>query len=210
MNTKERILATSLELFNSEGEAHVTTVDIANELDMSPGNLYYHFKGKEPIIKALFDSFESELVDALEFPADSNPKTEDAWFFIYSVFEIIYKYRFVYLNLHDIFHRLPVLQKRFQRLQDLQVTTCRLMLLALVEKGILITDEENTALVATTISMTMTYWLSYSALSIGDDDPELILHQGVFQMMSILTPHLAETEREIYRQALQILKRAID
>ena len=46
----------ALNLFNAEGEAKQTAVDIANALDMSPGNLYYHFKGKEPIIEALVRS----------------------------------------------------------------------------------------------------------------------------------------------------------
>ena len=63
MKTRDKILLTSLKLFNDEGEPSVTTVDIANELDISPGNLYYHFHGKEAIIAELFDAFEVELVE---------------------------------------------------------------------------------------------------------------------------------------------------
>ena len=93
MKTRDRILQTSLELFNLEGEPNVTTVDIANELDISPGNLYYHFKGKEDIIGDLYDRFHNELSDILSAPISQILKPDDAWFYLYIVFEVTYKQR---------------------------------------------------------------------------------------------------------------------
>ena len=87
MKTRERILDVSLALFNSEGEANQTSVDIANALDMSPGNLYYHFKGKEPIIEALFDRFEEEMKIILDDSHNAVASIEDNWVYVYIVLE---------------------------------------------------------------------------------------------------------------------------
>ena len=61
MKTAQRILLTALALFNRHGENTVTSVDIALELDISPGNLYYHFKGKESMVVALMQMHEEHM-----------------------------------------------------------------------------------------------------------------------------------------------------
>ena len=61
MNTKEKIIRTSIALFNLHGERAITTNHIASNLGISPGNLYYHFKNKEDIIRNIFNLYREHL-----------------------------------------------------------------------------------------------------------------------------------------------------
>ena len=99
--TAERILEVTLALFNRFGEPNVSTTLISAELGISPGNLYYHYPAKDELINALLERYEKalgELLGASEGVRD----VEDAWFFMHTLFERIWEYRFLYLDLNDL------------------------------------------------------------------------------------------------------------
>ena len=56
MTTADKILAKACELFNEKGVETVSIRDIAAALEISHGNLRYHFPGKGPIIEAIFQA----------------------------------------------------------------------------------------------------------------------------------------------------------
>ena len=87
MKTSERILECALQLFNEKGEPNVSTMEVANEMGISPGNLYYHFHGKEPLILGLFERFQNDLAPLLDPPADVELAPEDYWLFLHLIVE---------------------------------------------------------------------------------------------------------------------------
>ena len=58
--TIEKILSTSLRLFSQKGYEKTTIQDIVNELGMSKGAIYHHFKSKEEILTALGNHYYSK------------------------------------------------------------------------------------------------------------------------------------------------------
>src|SRR5215831_1603716 len=111
--TRERILETALALFNRFGEPNITTADIANEMDISPGNLYYHFRNKDQIIAELFGALEQRLDALLQVPAGRGAGVEDLWLVLHLLFEAMWDYRFFFRDLDEILSRSSRLASRF-------------------------------------------------------------------------------------------------
>ena len=126
MKTAERILITATRLFNDLGERNVTASDIALELDISPGNLYYHYKGKDSILSAIFSRFYRDVASALATPIletgflDEDDVVERSWLFLTVVMESMFATRFLYLNQNDLMYRYPDIDRGMRRLMSLK------------------------------------------------------------------------------------------
>lgn len=55
MKLKEKILSKSIQLFNEQGIASTSPNQIASELEISPGNLTYHFKTKADLVLSIYE-----------------------------------------------------------------------------------------------------------------------------------------------------------
>ncbi len=198
MKTRDRILITSLDLFNLCGEPNVTTIDIANEMDISPGNLYYHFRNKDEIIFELYLLFEGSILDVLEAPQSEELALTDYWMYIHLIFEKIWEFRFIYRDLASILERNDKMQKRFNKVLDKKAQACMSILESMQVSGILqLTDQTMLDALATNVVITATYWLNYQQIrSFGKEMPEEDLGQGVYQVMTLIAPYLPAESRE--------------
>lgn len=69
MSRKEDILETARRLFNASNTQAVTTNHIAKEMGISPGNLHYHYKNREEIIRLLYKQMREKMtLSKEEFP----------------------------------------------------------------------------------------------------------------------------------------------
>lgn len=196
MKTRDRILQFSLQLFNEEGEQNVTPVDIANVLDISPGNLYYHFKGKDPIIHQLFADFEEEFKMVLNAPIDKPLELSDNWVYFYILFEEIADFRFFYRNLQSILERYPDLESRFGRLVRQKIRTMASIIDTLNTSGFIQISATEAEQMAERFALQLTYWPTYQTLLDSDVSTPVSIHRGVFGMISQLTPYVVDGAAE--------------
>ncbi len=192
--TRQRILETSLAMFNTQGEPNVTTNHIADELEISPGNLYYHFRNKDDIIEQLFARYEERMDNALAAPSGRLPELEDIWLQLHLAFECIWDYRFLYRDLVEILSRNRRLRLRFARILKRADDRAHLVMRGLTQAGIMRASADELDAAATNVLVLSTFWLNYSAAR-GDRDEQVAIRRGIVQVMMLLAPFLRDAER---------------
>jgi AcrR family transcriptional regulator len=194
-DTRQRILDTSLAMFNGQGEPNVTTNHIADELEISPGNLYYHFRNKDDIIEQLFTRYEERMDAALSgSPADRLPDLEDIWMQLHLVFETIWDFRFLYRDLLDILSRNRRLRTRFGRLVKRGTEKVEDVMRGMVRAGAMRATPTEIEATATNLLVIITFWINFASLR-GDRDEQASIRVGIVQIMMLLSPSLRDAER---------------
>ncbi len=192
MKTRDRILEVSLLLFNEEGESGLSSVDIANALEISPGNLYYHFKGKDAIIRALYERFEEELRVILRGSKGGVASIEDNWVYIYILLEEIYDFRFFYRDIAGLLARYPDLAVRFRSLVASKRNNIAQIIDDLERLGSIRVDKRLKGPLADQIISTLTFWLAGDALTKEVHDGPALIHKTVFQVMCLMVPYMGD------------------
>ena len=197
--TAERILDTTLDLFNRLGEPNVSTTLISAELGISPGNLYYHYPAKDELITKLFDRYDAALTELLR-AADDVSDVEDAWLFFHMMFELIWAYRFLYRDLNDLLSNNRRLETHFQFVLQRKTRAVQAVLDGIGRHSPLSLERRDAEPVATAMVVVLTYWLSYEyvknprkALEPESAGPALL--RGAFHVLTLLSPYLDEDGR---------------
>jgi AcrR family transcriptional regulator len=192
--TRQRILDASLAMFNAQGEPNVTTNHIADELEISPGNLYYHFRNKDDIIEHLFGKYEERIDSALAAPSGRLPGLEDVWLQLHLVFECIWDYRFLYRDLVDILSRNRRLRIRFARILKRADEQAHAVMRGLSQAGVMRASAAELDAAATNVLVISTFWMNYASAR-GDKDEQRSIRDGIVQVMMLLAPFLRDAER---------------
>lgn len=186
--TKQRILAAALDLFNAHGAGEVTTNHLADALGMSPGNLYYHYRNKEEIVRALFGILRTAWAELYQLPAGRAPDMRDMEAMFAGNFEIQQQFHFFFRELPSLLAADPLLAAEFRDARQSGFANFRGLLAGFVAAGTLrAVDDQTIDDVADLLWLAGDFWAVFVDLGGGPFD-EARKAQGVRLFRHIMKP----------------------
>lgn len=198
IKTRERIVQNSLELFNLQGERSVSTNHIAAHMEISPGNLYYHFPNKQAIIAELFTEYETLVDSFLHPPKGRLPTVEDQRYYLLAILDSMWRYRFLHRDLEHLLEADPELATRYRRFSQHCLIQATTILGGFVEAKILDMDKVQIESVTLNAWIILTSWVRFlctmreNAAFLSED----AIRRGVYQVLMLTMVYVTPQARD--------------
>ncbi len=187
MDTKQKILQTATKVFNKKGFSAVTMNELAQEaLDMSRGNLTYHFKDKEALLEAIgqemWGKIEKQRQKSRQLPSFENLHNEVQLYYKFQK-----EYAFIFLDTHVLNH--PLIKQQFREMTAQTIQDNKAAIAFAIQLGNL-KPENFPGLynnIAFTTWMLTFFWLPQQLIR-GEKQPA----EGEKLIWSLLIPHMTE------------------
>ncbi len=190
LTTKANILQKAVELFNENGTAAVSMNALAEACGISAGNLQYHYRNKQEVIRAVLETMFKQF-DVIYEPVAA-PFTLDTLRHVMRLnFGLIWKYRFFYREFAALLRNDKALAKRHREIQEIRLAEQEQLIKGLAGSGgvrsdLSLDELRNVILIGWVIGNT---WLSF-AESMGQRINEAALEQAVEIMVQHYKPYL--------------------
>ncbi len=207
MKTRDRILQKSLRLFNEQGERSISTNHIAAALEISPGNLYYHFRNKESIIAELLLVYQHEILSLLNVPEDRPLNVADKFNYFQVLSSQFWKYRFLHRDANHLIDSSQILKERYPIFARQVMQRAMQIYQGFVDAGLMTATFTEIEALIINIWIVMTNWSNFLLMTghITQTDAldERWLRQGLRQMVFLEGPYLTGEGRAAYEPLLQ-------
>ena len=194
--TQSKIINKSIALYNQHGTRNISTNRIADECDISRGNLHYHFRTKEEIIQVIFSMIDKEM-EAGWYNDHLYPTVEHMNLMFSRQMQMIWNYRFFYRELTTLLHNDPHLKMRFMDNRRKRAKEINAFFQAMIDAGMMEIKNSQTEF-DSTILMTWLIsdqWLPY--LDMNDIEVnEASVKKGFDLIFQILEPYLTAKAKQ--------------
>ncbi len=204
MKTRDKIIHASLALFNEHGERDITTNHIASHLGISPGNLYYHFRNKEDIIRSIFALYEQAVTSRFLPYEDQKVDINLLTGYFDSLFSILWQFRFIYANLVSILNRDSTLCEQYNEINDQVLGRACNILRQLKQDNVLAIDDAEIPLFADSIRVISCFWISNClTLSQTQSITKTSIYEGILRVLLMFKAHSTEEAKATFIQVEQ-------
>jgi AcrR family transcriptional regulator len=160
MKKKDKIIQTSLNLFNEHGVSNISTNYISESLNMSVGNLYYYFNNKEDIIRNIFDNYSEEVTTRISTD-DFNEIGFAFSTYIDGIFLVMWKYRFFYLNMFSLLQSDEELKASYFKLRHGLTERLRILIEKFIREGLISINTYEIDPFIEQLKFYCTCWMNY-------------------------------------------------
>ena len=206
MKTKDKIIATAIDLFNIHGTKAISTNHIAKEMDISPGNLYYHFRSKNDIIRSISGNFSNELGSVFKIQLDTIADFSSNLTSLFNrFFKIQQSYQFLFLEGVHLTRKDIRLLDNYTKLRSLIKKGYHELLSNLVK--IKIMKRQSLNIIDDLLDaqwIIMWYWINHTILDRNTYD-DFQIKKGIKLSFSIIKPQLTSIGKVAFDRALKVL-----
>lgn len=191
--TRRRILDAALRLFNERGSAAVSTNHIAAEAGISPGNLYYHFRDKQEIIRALHAGYAAAHEDLWKPGPDARLNLAALRQNVTTGMELAVEYRFFGREILALLQADPRLRASYQAVYERRLGQWLEFGDQLVAQGAVRAPRPPRTVkdLAVAIWLISESWLSFLDVTGDPADPAQIA-RGADLVLAVLEPYLTD------------------
>ena len=180
MSTRELILEVALVLLNERGESNVTSVDLAHEMNISPGNLYYHFKGKEQVVEELYAQYHARVLITLqEVTKQAKGDAKETLASLVVVSDVLQQFRFFSQDLLGIYERYPELRESLSKLSSLLMQSITGLVKLVMDKSKITDSSSASKMLAGNLLYTLINFGAYDVL-LGDSAADTSIEEHLY------------------------------
>lgn len=205
MKTNEKIIDKALTLFNEKGVDQVSSLEISQSLNISYGNLTYHYKKKDDIVLALYAQMQQSLNTSINrlvqciFEETFYPKL------VNEIFDVIWNYRFIYLNINSLMNQFEFICESEKSYYATRIKILNRAKKYLIQEGYLKPEiNNNYESLIQNLNMILYAWITDAKLFYeGDEDKKIDIYVSLFYNVALT--HVTEKGLKRYRQIQQPL-----
>lgn len=202
MNTKEKILARALELFNIKGIEYVGIRELATDMGLHVGNITYYFPTKDNLVEAI--SFQLREKNNEVFRGTENLDLMGFLEFNQKLFDNHYQFRCLMKSFVHQIEQHPELAAKYKVTEKKRFEALEQNLRSLCESGhFKKLENETIQFLKYNLSLINRFWVSEASISFRDKTPEWQKRHYLQLISNLLLPYCTARGK---KQVLEFLE----